>query len=141
MRIAVPDVATGAWLRARQDHDDPVREKGYSRDGGPATSAQLSPQGVAVDGQGNVCVVDYYDGRVRKVSDAGRSRRLPAPAIRLFRGRRPGDLGAAAPRRGGGGRAGERLRRRTPELSRVRKVSPGGTITTIAGPGTAAGFR
>src|SRR5207247_3453872 len=45
---------------------------GFSGDGGPATSAQLYvPQGVAVDGAGNVYIADQFNGRVRKVNAAG----------------------------------------------------------------------
>ena len=41
---------------------------GYSGDGGAATSAQLSfPEGVAVDGGGNVFIADWYNQRVRRV--------------------------------------------------------------------------
>jgi sugar lactone lactonase YvrE len=43
---------------------------GYNGDGGRATSAQLLyPQGVAVDGSGNVYIADAY--RIRKVTPAG----------------------------------------------------------------------
>ena len=43
-----------------------------SGDGGPATSAGMNPRAVAVDGQGNVYIVDRYpNNRVRKVSPNG----------------------------------------------------------------------
>lgn len=42
---------------------------GYSGDGGPATSAMLqSPQGIAVDGSGNLFIADWANCRVRAVS-------------------------------------------------------------------------
>jgi uncharacterized protein (TIGR03437 family) len=43
---------------------------GYSGDGGPATSAKLSPWGVAVDGSGNLYITDFYDSVIRKVAAA-----------------------------------------------------------------------
>ncbi len=44
--------------------------KGFSGDGGQATSAQLySPEDVAVDGQGNLYIADESNHRVRKVSN------------------------------------------------------------------------
>jgi len=43
--------------------------QGYSGDGGPATSAELSsPDGVTVDGAGNIYIADLYNERVRKVT-------------------------------------------------------------------------
>jgi sugar lactone lactonase YvrE len=45
---------------------------GLLGDGGPATSAQLvGPQGVAVDGAGNIFIADTYDQRIRKVTPDG----------------------------------------------------------------------
>jgi hypothetical protein len=42
---------------------------GFSGDGGPATSAKLNqPIGVAVDGSGNLLIVDWFNGRVRRVN-------------------------------------------------------------------------
>jgi len=45
---------------------------GFSGDGGPATSAELyNPMSVAVDGSGNLYLVDWYYGRLRKVAATG----------------------------------------------------------------------
>jgi trimeric autotransporter adhesin len=45
--------------------------KGFSGDGGPATSAELSgPAGVAVDGAGNLVIADWGNHRVRVVAVA-----------------------------------------------------------------------
>src|ERR1035441_10349542 len=41
---------------------------GFSGDGGPATSASISPHGVAVDSAGNLYISDFYNNLIRKVS-------------------------------------------------------------------------
>ena len=46
-------------------------EWGDSGDGGPATQAQLGyPEGVAVDGAGNLYIADFRNNRIRKVEAA-----------------------------------------------------------------------
>ncbi len=74
--------------------------QGFSGDGGQATSATLHyPQGVTVDGSGNVLVTDSGNNRVRMISG---STRRPAP------GGRPATAGRAGPRaRAAGPRARE----------------------------------
>jgi hypothetical protein len=45
---------------------------GFSGDGGPATSAQLNdPQGVALDGAGDLFIADTFNNAVREVTAAG----------------------------------------------------------------------
>lgn len=47
-------------------------QAGFAGDGGPATSALLSsPRDIAVDGTGNVYIVDALNCRIRKVSPSG----------------------------------------------------------------------
>jgi uncharacterized protein (TIGR03437 family) len=108
---------------------------GYSGDGGAATSARLNePSGVAVDASGNVFISDTANLRIRKVTPAG--------VITTVAGRGPGgfsstgDGGAATDAYLYGPRgiyldtAGNLF---IADKSRVRKISPGGLITTVAG--------
>ena len=45
---------------------------GFSGDGGPATSAQLNdPQGVAIDGAGDLFIADTFNNAIREVTPAG----------------------------------------------------------------------
>jgi len=44
---------------------------GYAGDGGPATSAELNPLGVNVDGNGNIYIADTFNNRIRMVTAAG----------------------------------------------------------------------
>jgi sugar lactone lactonase YvrE len=110
---------------------------GFSGDGGPASAAQLSsPDGVEVDGHGNVYIADRNNNRVRKVTASGTISTIAGTGVAGF----SGDGGPATS-----------AKLNTPEgvavdghgnvyisdraNARVRKVSASGTITTVAGNG------
>src|SRR5204863_2958919 len=46
-----------------------IGDTGFLGDGGPARNAQMFlPQGLAVDGSGNILIADTYNSRIRKIS-------------------------------------------------------------------------
>ena len=115
----------------------------FSGDGGPATSAQLNqPRGLALDGARNVYIADSFDDKIRKVTPGG--------AISTI----AGDGNDCTMPTGG---CGDGPTATTAHLSlpegvavdgpgnvyivdgadnKIRKVTPGGAISTIAGDGT-----
>lgn len=109
---------------------------GYSGDGGPAISAQLrGPAGLAVDAAGNLYIADHLDNRIRRVSADG--------MISTVAGR-----GDTNPPLGDGGPATSaslagpfgvvvdtsgNLYIADTFFYLIRKVSPAGIITTVAG--------
>jgi uncharacterized protein (TIGR03437 family) len=115
--------------------------KGSSGDGLPATGAALnSPHGVAVDSAGNVYIADTANARVRKVNTAG--------VISTIAGNGQAGLptnGAAAVSSSLSAPWGVKVDANgnvfisDPPNIRVFEVSASGTITTLAGTGT-AGF-
>ncbi len=115
---------------------------GFSGDGGPATSAQLdSPSGVAVDTAGNLFIAERSNNRVRKVTPGGVISTVAGNGTGGFRG----DGGPAtsaqldSPSGVAVDTAGNLFIADTSN-QRVRKVTPGGVISTVAGIGT-GGFR
>ncbi|MFI6473027.1 NHL repeat-containing protein [Streptomyces sp. NPDC050516] len=130
----VRKVGTDGVIRTIAGTGDP----GYDKDDVPATTATLNgPKGLAVDGAGNLYIADTGNHRVRRVGTDG--------VIRTVAG--TGDPGYIAD-----GGPGVKTRLNSPEglavdgdgnlyiadsaNHRVRRVDPGGTITTIAGTGT-----
>lgn len=110
---------------------------GYSGDGGPATSAHMySPQAVAVDAAGNLYIADSYNNRIRKVDVNGTITTVAGNGMNGF----SGDGGAAInaeirdPKAVAVDAAGN-LYIADNRNNRVRRVSVGGIITTVAGNG------
>ncbi|MGB8166632.1 MAG: NHL repeat-containing protein, partial [Chthoniobacteraceae bacterium] len=111
---------------------------GFSGDGGPATAAKLyNPFGVATDASGHLFIADSQNNRVRQVT-------LSSGAIATLAGSTLGDNGAATsailnvPQDAVVDASGNIYIADTSD-NRIRKVSPSGVITTIAGTGI-AGF-
>lgn len=116
---------------------------GYSGDGGPATSASLrETYDIAVDSSGNFYLADEGNHRVRKVDPSGVITTVAGNGVYGYSGdggpatgaSLASDLGVAVDDSGNIYIAD---RQYTGE-SRVRKVDTSGTITTVAGNGTAS---
>jgi uncharacterized protein (TIGR03437 family) len=119
---------------------------GYAGDGGPATAAQLhTPEGLAVDADGNLYIADILNQRIRKVSPDGTITTVAGTGVRGYFG----DGGpATAARISLGGSlwgadgigvavdAAGNLYIADWRNHRIRKVSSDGIITTVAGNGT-----
>ena len=113
-------------------------EQGYSGDGGPAVEARLwDPRGMAVDGGGNLFIVETYNYRIRRVNRAGTITTIagigesdysgdggPAVLARLYD---PAGMAVDG--------AGNLYVADSGNHS-IRRVDGAGTITTVAGTGT-----
>jgi PKD domain/RTX calcium-binding nonapeptide repeat (4 copies)/NHL repeat len=114
---------------------------GFSGDTGQASAAQLkNPVGVAADGAGNVYIADQGNQRVRKVDPGGVITTFAGTGAPGF----SGDTGQASAAQlnnpvgvAADGAGNVYIADRTNH--RIRKVDPGGVITTLAGTGV-AGF-
>ncbi len=110
---------------------------GYSGDGSAATKAQMAdPLGISVDRNGNIYIADIWNYRVRKIS-SGNIGTIAGNGLVSY----SGDGGPATsaelntPRGVAMDKAGN-LYIADLQNNRVRQITPGGLINTIAGNGT-----
>jgi len=108
---------------------------GFSGDGGPATGASLHwPEAVAVDATGNLYIAEYGNNRIRKVTPSG--------IISTVAGGGSGGDGGPATNAWLNGPTGVAVDAAGNIYiaeygnNRIRKVSPSGIISTVAGGGS-----
>ena len=112
---------------------------GFAGDGGPAAAATLSaPFGLAIDGGGNLYVADFGNNRVRKITPAGVITTIAGDGTDAAGGdggqataAQIGSISGLAVDVAGNLYITQRF------YNRVRKVTPAGVISTIAGTGVA----
>ena len=114
---------------------------GFSGNGGPAVQAQLYlPDGVAVDGSGNVYIADTNNHRIRKVDPSGTITTIAGTGVSGFSGNGGPAVQAQLYLPDGVAVDGSgNVYIADTNNHRIRKVDPSGTITTIAGTGV-SGF-
>ncbi|GAB3690750.1 hypothetical protein GCM10027592_08230 [Spirosoma flavus] len=114
---------------------------GFSGDGGLAINASMdNPNGVAVNASGSLFIIDNGNQRIRKVTPAGSITTVAGNGSAGFSG--DGGPATAASLNNPSGIAidtGNNLFIADRYNHRIRKVTPAGSITTIAGNGS-AGF-
>ncbi len=113
----------------------------YDGDGVPATTTSLNePAGLAFDSAGNLYIADYYSNRVRKIGPDGIITTVVGNGEAGYSGN--GGVATAARLNGPDGitfDAQDNLYIADQENNAIRKVTPQGTISTVAGNGK-AGF-
>jgi hypothetical protein len=112
---------------------------GYGGDGGAGNKAKLtSPAGLDVDTAGNGYIADYGNGTVRKLSAAGTISTLAGTGVPGFSGDGGPASAAQLDHPGDVAVVGSMVYVADAMNARVRLVDGAGTISTVAGDGTAA---
>ena len=110
---------------------------GYSGDGGPAASARLNmPRGVAIDSAGSLYIADSFNYRVRKITAGGVISTVAGNGICCYWGEGGPATSARLSAYGIAVDGSGNLYIADASSSRIRKVTAGGTISTIAGNGS-----
>ena len=116
-------------------------EAGFSGDDGPAAKAACNePSGVTIAPNGSIYLADLANARVRRISPDGRIFTVAGNGLSKFSG--DGGLSTAAvldSPQGIGASANGAILIADSVNNRIRRISPDGVITTIAGTGE-AGF-
>jgi len=109
----------------------------YSGDGGPAASAALNhPKGIAIDTAGNVYIADPDNARIRKVDPSGIISTYAGNGVSTFGGDGgPASTASVSDVMSVALDAAGNLYVADATNRRIRKIAPGGIITTIAGTG------
>jgi hypothetical protein len=130
VRVIHPDGTIDAFV-------DSVGAPGYAGDGGPATAAQINhPTALALDKRGDLFVVDADNSAVREVRPDGTITTVAGTGTKGFAGDGGPATHAALDHPNGIAVADDgTLFIADRGNSRIRKVTPDGTITTIAGDG------
>jgi uncharacterized protein (TIGR03437 family) len=109
---------------------------GFAGDNGPATSAQLNgPTDIALDSNGNLYICDTSNSRVRKVTPGGTITTFAGNGNVVYSGDGVQAATTAVPSPGGIA-VDSQGNVYISSAVRVRKVTPEGIISTIAGTGT-----
>jgi Secretion system C-terminal sorting domain/NHL repeat len=114
----------------------------YSGDGGPATVAGISyPNGIAIDGAGNVYFCDRFNARVRKINTAGIVTTIAGTGVAGFSGNGGPATAARLNQPGTVALDGAgNVYFSDIQNNCIRKIDPSGVITSIAGTPVPYGF-
>ena len=115
--------------------------QGYSGDGGPASQARLAfPRFVAVDGAGNLYIVDSGNHRIRRMSRSGVITTVAGTGVYGYSGDGGPALAARISASGLAADGAGNLYAADRYNHRIRRIDSSGTITTFAGIGE-SGYR